>query len=382
MAYPKTYSNLFGNKGPQLLGCVQLVGSVLPAPFTWYMRAELPTVTKTTITIPAYTQVGINGQLFYSTDDKTLETTNFRDAGKDIYVYAVIGTDNEMDFVLSDNSTVPTGYTAENSRKIGGCHLLCADVGTIEDHPLSGYTAGDILPASVWDLRHRPRSSPEGMVYHEGKGIWVDIYLAHWDGTQLVSQYNQATADGTSSKNFHGELFTEEFGKVGKRCPWRHEFIVFAKGSPEMTAIQGAADPTTTGGHVDSNGRRIISNIGCEDCTGVLWQWFEDTVEGGAYGSYTAESGLYYLDGYNWNLAGDVTSEDAVNPVSSTYHPTIDGEGNRMGDSYGLIRRLRGGAYWDSGSRCGSRAVDAHVFPSGRSSYRGGRGVSEPLVWS
>ncbi|UNF41144.1 hypothetical protein MNL09_03155 [Bartonella krasnovii] len=47
---------------------------------------------------------------------------------------------------MSVNATYPDGYTANNSGKIGGFHALCADVGTISGHPLSGYRAGIYYP--------------------------------------------------------------------------------------------------------------------------------------------------------------------------------------------------------------------------------------------
>lgn len=91
------------------------------------------------------------------TFDKPLE------AGKDYYVYLILKDgDSNLSFEFSTNPTAPEGYTEHNSEKIGGFHTLCADVGTIEDHLLSGYQAGDILPYSVWSLNHRPRCSPEG----------------------------------------------------------------------------------------------------------------------------------------------------------------------------------------------------------------------------
>ena len=347
------------------------------APSTWYERPELMTTNKTSVTIPADTQVVINGQFFRSTADTTLQTSGVASAGTDIYVYAV-NNSGTLGFVLSPNSTVPTGYNATNSRKIGGMHCLCADVGTISGHPLSGYVAGDILPASVWDLKHRAHSENEGMLYIAEKNIWVDIYLGSWDGGQLVSSFGGTTADGYSAEPFHADKFTEKFGEVGKRNPWRHEFMVFAKGSNEGTNIQGTADPVTTGGHVDTAGRRMISKDGLEDCAGALWQWTEDLFEGGAYGTYTAESGNRYLSGYNWNMAGDWTSEEAVNPVNAVWNPDIDGDGTAYGGAWGLPRRLLVGARWDNGLRCGSRAVHCDHFPSCRHSNCGGRGVSEP----
>jgi len=46
--------------------------------------------------------------------------------------------------------------------------------------------------------------------------------------------------------------------------------------SNEETNITGSTDPVTTGGHSDTGARRMISNIGCEDCAGALNQWLSD----------------------------------------------------------------------------------------------------------
>lgn len=45
-------------------------------------------------------------------------------AGKDLYVYACAQAGNTPKLLLSANSTYPSGYTATNSRKIGGFHCL------------------------------------------------------------------------------------------------------------------------------------------------------------------------------------------------------------------------------------------------------------------
>lgn len=148
-------------------------------------------------------RININGEAYISTRNVTLNTSTLGEnlAGKDVYIYALAGSGTEPDFVLSLNSTVPTGYTAENSRKIGGFHCLCKDVGVIEGHTLSGYVAGDILPATRWDLEHRPKGNPEGFAYEELTDCWIAIYLPSWDGTKLVSVYNGVIADGSSTKN-------------------------------------------------------------------------------------------------------------------------------------------------------------------------------------
>lgn len=317
----------------------------------YFSRDSLFTSNKTSIVIPKNMRININGEAYISTHNVTLNTSTLGEnlAGKDAYIYALAGSGTEPDFVLSLNSTVPTGYTAENSRKIGGFHCLCKDVGIIKGHALSGYVAGDILPATRWDLLHRPKGEPEGFAYEELTDCWIAIYLPSWDGTKLVSVYNGVIADGASTKKWHGEAFYEQFAKQGMRLVWRHEFQMGAKGSNEQTNIRGSSDPNTTGGHVDTAGRRMISNIGLEDCCGVLWQFAMD---------------LGFAGGSGW--------------TNSVYNSSVD---NRSyGQTYGTLYRLLLGSRWDDGANCGSRSADcgassANVYVSGSS-----RGASEPRI--
>ena len=72
----------------------------------------------------------------------------------------------------------------------------------------------DIVPRSVWTLGHRPKCSPEGMVYLGG-GTWVDIYLNSDDGAKgLKSEYGCAPMTGTESMNWYN--FVERLAKSGK----------------------------------------------------------------------------------------------------------------------------------------------------------------------
>lgn len=297
--------------------------------------------------------------------------------GKDFYVYACADGD-ALKLVVSPNSTVPTKYTADSSRKIGGFHCLCADVGTISGHALSGYVAGDILPASVWDLKFRATSENEGMVWDGSQ--WVDIYLDSWNGSSLVSAYGGVVADGYSTKPFHGELFVEEFAKVKKHLISRDQYVAFAKGSNEKTNIKGSVDANTTGGHVDTAGRRMISNIGCEDCCGWMWQWTSD-ISGhpnastsnsdmpGSGGQTSSSEGDHWLNGYDWQNDG-----------RSVANINIDGSTNIYGHSYGALSRAIVGGGWDAGSSCGSRSVALTNLSSHRHGDRAGRGASEPRV--
>jgi hypothetical protein len=192
-------------------------------------------------------------------------------AGKDVYLYACDQGSIVPKLLFSFNSTIPTGYTALNSRKIGGFHCLCVSVGTISGHALTGFVAGDILPASVWDLNFRPACSPEGMVYSSACNKWVDIYLASGTGATTAS-VNGGTISDTRTWND----FVDDGAAAGKRLLDDGEFQAIAAGSNEQTNIAGSADPVTTGGHVDTASRRMVSHIGCEDCCGVMWQWLRD----------------------------------------------------------------------------------------------------------
>lgn len=268
--------------------------------------------------------------------------------GRDFYLYACMAGGVVPTLLLSANATYPAGYTAATSRKLGGFHCLCADVGTIAGHTLSGYVAGDILPASVWDLRHRPVSSPEGMVYVSGIGRWVDIYLSSVSGGVLVSAYGGTCADGTSSPAFHWYKFSQWFGQIGKRMPTQTEFVAASLGSNQGTNISGGADPVITGGHTDTAGRRMISNVGCEDTCGAMWQWGAEAGGGAAAASWA--------DAYDANDA------------------------NVAGRSFQASNRALFGGAWPDGPVCGSRSSIWQYGPLYISAYRAARGVSDTLA--
>ena len=262
-------------------------------------------------------------------DSATYATAANR-AGKDFYVYACVPTSGTVpDFVLSASTTypsaIPSGVTpsATNTRKVGGFHCLCVAVGTISGHDLTGYLAGDILPRSCWDLQHKPISSVEGMVY--GKhGQWVDIYLPSVTGGELVSVNGGTIADGVSATAFHAYKFDQWFGRIGKKSIASLEFVAASIGANQSTNIAGSADPGITGGHTDTAGRRMISNIGCEDMCGVMWQWGR---EQGA-------------------IAGSAAWANAYDANDSSVG----------GQHYNAPTRPKFGGGWNDGVVCGSRS--------------------------
>lgn len=292
-------------------------------------------------------------------------------AGKDFYIYACQPSNSgpAPKTLLSANSTVPTGYDATNSRKVGGFHCLCVAVGTISGHPLSGYLVGDILPASVWDLKHRPASNPEGMVFSEAANIWVDIYLQSGTGANTASVYGATITD---TRNWMD--FVDDAGAVKKRLLGDIEFQLIAVGSNEKTNIQGSADPNTTGGHVDTAGRRMISNIGCEDCCGAMWQWLDEQsyrYDGGSHTHAFTGSALATHThtenqeaSYTQNVQTAATSAGtpagtnaSVDPVPSWAWYTLPGDKGSLYEqgSYGDVKMLAG-AGWANGASSGSRS--------------------------
>lgn len=277
------------------------------------------------------------------TADETINCQTLMDsgtsfeAGKDYHLFLVPDDTNGIKFIVSQNSTFPGGYTANNSRKIGGFHTLCNNVGTISGHALSGYVAGDILPDSVWCLNHRPISEPEGMFYDDVNDVWVDIYNQSGTGANTKSVYG-----GTRTNTRMHFDFVNDMRSVKKTLLHDEEFYSASKGSNQKTAVAGAKQPTpdTTGGHSDTAGRRMISDKGAEEMCGLQWQHLAKTHAAG---------------GQNWN--------------------TQNGD---EGSFYGSCMVLLAGGHWDNSSYCGSRCRNAYHSLSSSYVYAGARGRSLP----
>ena len=312
-------------------------------------------------------------------------------AGLDFYIYAIQPASGTTPLIeVSANSSAPDGYTTANSRKIGGFHCLCVAVGAIGGHTLTGFVAGDILPASVWDYDHRPVSTPEGMVYSSGAGIWVDIYLASGTGASTLS-----VNGGTIRDNRNWMDFVDDGAAVKKRLLWDHEFSVIAAGSNEETNILGSSDPGTTGGHEDTANRRMISNIGVEDACGAMWQWLLDTsyrYDGGAHAHTTTITHKASATGSavskdqaetNFNAvlgsgADETVNTSSVDPAPSWGFydlPGSKGSIYRQG-TYGDVKLLAG-AGWHYGANCGSRARTAINYRWYTNTLNGGRFCAE-----
>ena len=316
--------------------------------------------------------------LYFPTDQAYDFSTSVTEAGKDYFVF------------INDNKEVSVSSTPTSATltKIGRFHTLCVSAGTITmiapaspssgitvgddflvkpyhededpdfyafynkkvtavtvqsaydvitcEHPLSGFAAGDILPESVFCINFHPDCLFEdAMVYEKTTDRCVDIYLYSGTNLKTRSEYNKTH---TVSRAYYN--IQQDFLQVGKRCLYDSEFTAAALGSNERTAIQGAADKTTVGGHVDTANRRMISAIGCEECCGYLWQVLSDVAATGGSGWVTTDT-----------------------------HASF---GQEYGDPHVLIA----GARWSYGSSCGSRARDSSAVRSATYTANGGRGSS------
>ena len=228
--------------------------------------------------------IAVGGAGIFKTANTILTAANL-DAGsafavgKDYYVYICDSRIDSADekYVISLNSTYPTGWNATNSRKIGGFHYgRCRKVDS-NLQPLNGSSvifgtgwesavSNGIVPRSVWTLGHRPKCSPEGMVYLGG-GTWVDIYLNSDDGAKgLKSEYGCAPMTGTESMKWYN--FVERLAKSGKRLPNYAEFCAYAFGSPaglDNANTNAWSATSNTGRGVTGSVVNAVSSVGVVD---------------------------------------------------------------------------------------------------------------------
>lgn len=303
-------------------------------------------------------------------NESNLDTGTFT-VGKDYYVYLCDpGSNNDEIYVISLNSTYPSGYNATNSRKIGGFHYgKCRTVnsslqpvnasGDIQGTGWESTVFDGIVPRSVWTLAHRPSCSPEGMVYI-GSGVWVDIYLSSDDGANgLKSACTATPMTGTEGMNWYS--FNERAAKSGKRLLDYSEFCAAAFGSPQgdNTDNHNAWSATTnTGRQLTGYVPNAVSSVGCRDAVGNVWEWLSDLITNAAHAVLTgsgtfgsgegSRGGRAYSSG-NGHQPDGIWGYDTMTPFS--------GNGNIYEyTDYSLIALL-GGGDWLDGSRCGSRTV-------------------------
>ena len=228
-------------------------------------------------------------------DIRAILDTGTISPGQNYYFY-ICNNNGDLVYKISLNSTYPTGYTADTSYKLGGFHTLCYPVGTYAYswHPLYGYTDGNILPASIWDLRHRPISEPAGMVYIDRLNLWCDIYLSSGATGYFVSIFNLWPTYDTMwvEVMFWGHPPTK------KRLATDSEFATICLGSPIGEVEIIVPNPTTGGNIANMIGQtpyfqRALSAYGVEDTTAVYNQWLKGDIFYDGYINFETEESIY-----------------------------------------------------------------------------------------
>lgn len=206
-------------------------------------------------------------------------------AGTDYYVYAL----EAGGFIISTNNTYPTGYTASNSRKIGGFHygLVLESFTAVNNITAADATLiAGINAWSFWDLKFRfIGGDNRGM--HFVLGRWYDIYLLNSEhvtnGTSKAggtiagggTSYGRALpkiplAFGGTGSNSYTSFTWFEAAEVAraykKRLIGYDEFPALAYG-----VLEASSSSDTTGTCIQNN--NYTSKWGTCQVTGYEWIW-------------------------------------------------------------------------------------------------------------
>ncbi len=312
------------------------------------------------------------GDSVFKTAETELSASNLDggasfEVGKDYCIYICDPTDGDDTdstpevYVISKNTTIPAGYTASNSRKIGGFHYgkirgvnakwePISSGGVVKGSGWESNVSDGIIPNSVWTLQHRPTCDPSGMVYIGP--FWADIYADSDDGNGgLKSTYGVVPITGTEGLNWY--IANERAMRVGKRLPSYAEWCKCAYGSPQgndgdnVNAWSKTTNTARTTGGAVAN---AVSSKNCRDCVGNVWEWVDELLH-----DPTAATGGWY----------DVMPTDGVGQIY-TYSNTA-------------LHALVCGGNWSDGVHAGSRAVVCNAYPWGVSTHLGVRAVCDAL---
>ena len=328
--------------------------------------------------------IAVGGAGIFQTGNTVLNASNLDvgaafSVGCDYYVYICDSRQDAQDeqYIISLNSTYPSGWNASNSRKIGGFHYgRCRKInGNLQPVNSSGAVFGTgwesavsngIVPRSVWTLGHRPKCSPEGMVYLGG-GTWVDIYLNSDDGAQgLKSEYNCAPMTGTEGMNWY--TFTERLMKSGKRMPDYSEFCAYAFGSPQ--GLDGAntnawTATTNTGRGTTGSVVNAVSAVGCVDAVGRVWEWLNDLI---TRAEHATNAEYHPTAAWGWDKKSPLRDNATKYDVGNIYQYY----------AYSLAALIAGG-HWYNGVHAGARAVACNNYPWNVRTALGVRGACDSM---
>lgn len=303
-------------------------------------------------------KVGNTFQTLNSDINVTTLDTGSLTLGTDYYVYAV-QQNGGIGFILSANSTFPSGYSAATSRKIGGFHY--GRIRTIaQAYDRTAALGVQVIPNSVWDLVNRPRcDDPTGMVKINA-GLWMDIYLSSEDGTAWPSaipqsRYNATPLTGTDLYSYYD--YQRLARNAGKRLPSYAEWLQAVWGVPEGASNAGARIATggvgfaLPGGNPSSSQYYFVSCQGIDQPAGNVYQVCADFMD--MYNGTTVANGAYA-----WAAVDQGKSSQAQGSVNQQgFKQLIAGGGWNDGTSAGARCAYLSHAPWFVGTVIGLRCV-------------------------
>lgn len=266
--------------------------------------------------------------------------------GTDYYVYCV-HDGSGLDFILSANSTYPSGFNAGNSRKIGGFHF--GRVRTVaQAYNRDAVLGVQVVPNSVWDFLNRPRSAPEGMA-KISHNLWEFIYLASddgtaWPNTKPVSRYGATPMTGAELYSYYDYVRIAANG--GYRLPrYIDEFVPAAWGAPEGSTnagtriLTGGAGFALPGGNPSNSQYYFVSCLNIDQPSGNIWQVCSDI--------FDMSNGTTVADGaYAWL---EVDQGKSANAQGAIYQQSI--------------KQLIAGCSWGDGANAGARCAALFSAP-------------------
>ena len=218
--------------------------------------------------------------------------------GKDYSIFLVPDEDDGVEFVVSLNKTAPEGYDTYNTRRIGGFHTECADVGTVsDDNDMNGWLAGDIIPLSVWTLWHKPAvASPSGARYVPERDAWKTIYVQSGTGESTVFEY-----EGTTTRSRTVWDHELDLALVGWDFPTSLDFTISEQGIVPLKAVYGQAESscTSAGGWVNISSVRMVTSGGDESTCGGLHNFLLERGPAGSTG-WSSSGTSDYTDAYQY----------------------------------------------------------------------------------
>jgi formylglycine-generating enzyme required for sulfatase activity len=317
----------------------------------------------------------------YTADtEATALDTGVLTLGADYCVYLCDDGSDVGKLLISANVTAPSGYTTDNSVKIGGFHYGRVRIVNSDWVPVDGVNAvyganattpweanvtTKIAPNSVWDMINRPICDPAGMA--KVGNFWMDIYPASQSeaisvsngklaGGRCRSAYNATPLTGT--ENLFFDIFNELAARSGKYIPTYRQWKQGAEGSPQGNDgdnVNAWSATTNTGRNPTGGVERAISARNIVDCVGNVWEW-------------TASEVVRWDDtgaaGQAWGWKDSMSGQG----VGQLY----------MYDEQALVNILAGG-HWINGLRAGSRCGDLSDYPWHVATYIGCRFACDSL---